>query len=265
MTTILEMLGPKPQTGDVGIEIELEATNSFPTSVPFWKAEIDNSLRGNNMEYILKEPRKIEDVPSLLDGLQKELEGYGTKLKYTERAGVHVHVNVQDHTVEEVVRFALLYYCFEEVLTKYCGPDREGNHFCLRVKDAQAPLFVIEQMTTASKIGKFSDNMFRYAALNFCSLFRFGSLEFRAMETQPDFSKINEWCQILHAFKLYSKDKLKHRMAIAEEISLYGPDSLLRKIVGQELFEQLWYDGAEEHVVESMRLAQLAIFSKELK
>lgn len=261
---IRELLGLKTTGGDVGIEIELEAENMFPVGIPNWKSEHDHSLRGSNMEYILAKPCNIEQVPTHLGGLQKILKQSKTNLKYTERAGVHVHVNVQDFTVEEVVRFALLYYCFEEVLTKYCGPDREGNHFCLRVRDAQAPLMVLEKLTQEKQITRLSDNNYRYAALNFCSLFRFGSIEFRAMESQPDFSKINEWCEILHRFKLYAKNELTHRVKIAEQISLYGPDVLLRKIVGQELFDLLWYNGAEEDVVDSMRLAQIAIFSKEI-
>lgn len=261
--SIVNRFGLNPVKGEVGIEIEMEGNRAFPIGVGGWRAEHEGSLRGYAMEYVLDSPCNLTQVQKHLKNLRVALEKSRVKLKYSHRAGVHVHVNVQDMTPEQVIRFGLLYYCFEDALVRYCGPNREGNHFCLRMKDAEGPLNVIENITRAKQIAHLNKQKYRYGALNFTSLFSYGSMEFRAMETQPDLSKIYEWCDILIRIKNFSL-KLKSRSEIAERMSYLGPDGFFIEVLGEDYYNMLKYDKVEIDVLDSMRMMQVAIYGEEL-
>lgn len=263
---VRDFLGLTKCEGDVGVEIEVEARKPLPTPCPTsnWRREEDGSLRGFSAEYVMNKPVSAKVASEMLDFLRNLVSDTGSQPVQSYRAGVHVHVNVQEMTMEEVVRFALLYYCFEDVFVKYCGESREGNHFCLRIRDAESPLHILEMATYEKSLLKLNNDIFRYSSLNFCALFKYGSVEFRAMETREDFSKIEEWVEMLLALRDYSL-KLKSRSEIAERMSYLGPEALLYEIVGEKNYKLLAFNGMEQQILQSMRGLQMAIFSEELE
>ena len=264
--TIKQFLGLNTATGDVGVEIEVEAKSELhtPPISSKWRREEDGSLRGYSAEYVTKTPVDKSIVPTLLDELRAGFSETKCGPKQTYRAGVHVHVNVQQMTAEQVIRFALLYYCFEDVLVRFCGETREGNHFCLRIRDAEGPLVVIEGLRYEKNITKLHSDRYRYSSLNFCALFKYGSIEFRAMETRPDLSKINEWVEMLVALRDYSL-KLDSRTSIPERMSYLGPEAMLYEIIGESNYNLVYYKDMERDILRSMRLTQMAIYNGELQ
>ena len=188
------------KSGDIGIEIEVEGKR-IPTDLQdkaykLWTITGDNSLRGG-YEYVLRNPVKRNDVRSAIDLLIGEFKRCDSKINDSVRAGVHVHINVQELYVVEVVNLMCLYYIFEECLVDYCGESRVGNLFCLRVKDAKYMLKCLINILQSKRMSELDSDDIRYASMNLKALRRYGSIEFRSMRTPTDLSLIELWCNIL--------------------------------------------------------------------
>lgn len=252
---IVDLLGLRACDGDVGVEIEMEGKNRFPYEIDkYWKAEEDGSLRGHSVEYVMRKPLPIDKVDEALEYLKEVLVAAKSKPVYSERAGVHVHVNVQQLTLHQTLTMAFVYYCLEYAMVRYCGENREGNHFCLRAFDAEGVIHTLENVLIENNARYLDDEEIRYASLNFCSLFKYGSLEFRAMETQPDFSKISEWSHMLVKLRDYAAKN--EEVDILFEISSQGPTGWARSIFGEELFKHINFDGFDRSVMRCMRPVQ---------
>jgi hypothetical protein len=205
--------------GEVGIEIEMEGTalGFGPEAAPVWSLKGDGSLRGESVEYVLRSPVPRSMVAKSLELLQSSLKK--ARLSPSDRCGVHVHVNVQQLTISQLVSFITLYTIFEEVLVKFCGPLREGNYFCLRAKDAEYIIDKFAEYIEQGDISGVGRDSFRYAALNLSSIPKFGSLEFRSMRTEKDFRIINTWVEMLLRIKDFAI-RFKHPSEIISAVSL---------------------------------------------
>ena len=262
---IRELLNLRQRDGDIGVEIEVEASNNLPGNarIPtIWRCVSDGSLRGSAAEYVFREPIKAYKINRAIEGLKKAFKDYGTNLKHSFRAGVHVHVNVLEMTLDEVINFACVYYCLESVLMNFCGESRKGNHFCLRAKDAEYPVYLLHQAAMNGDISVFQSESLKYAAINFNALGRFGSLEFRAMETQPELSKIVDWVYILMSIRKFSKE-LTNRREIAFQISYLGPENWVKKVLGDAYYDMLNYPELSQNLMQDMRRVQAVLYTEE--
>lgn len=258
---IREVVDVAHKDGDIGIEIEMEAANDRPfpiMDVPhavYWTSTRDGSLRGNAIEYVLRRPIPIGEVDKALNLLSEGLEKAGIKIRYTFRAGAHVHINVQDMTVEQLRSYTALWMFFEELLVDWCGDDRVGNLFCLRTCDAD---FLIDEVAEAFVTRDFyrldSDNI-RYASMNFKAIPRYGSVEFRSLATDPKLDRISQWAHVLYHLKKYAMG-LDNPMRLFEDFSMRG-----EREFAQEILEE-YYDmvkdnkNFEQQIWTGMRLAQ---------
>lgn len=207
MTTILELIGCRPQAGDIGIEIEIEADRIPPQDYvsSHWRLEHDPSLRGESGEFVLKKPVKLEQLDKAFLELSTAMGKCETAIRPTYRAGVHVHINVQDLTPKQLITYIATYLMLEEVLITFCDKTRSGNHFCLRMSDASYSLDVITDTILSNNLQAMNTEDIRYASLNITSLFKYGSVEFRALESTTDFDRIKTWSAILYHLKEFSK------------------------------------------------------------
>lgn len=233
--TIRQIFGFNKTEGDVGIEIECEANAGpyFPgDNLPIpWVATHDGSLRGISVEYVMSQPVNINKVGSCVMDLQKTIALKGTNIKYSFRAGTHIHVNCQELTPTQVILFACLYYSLENVLVDWCGDDRVGNLFCLRVRDAEGVLPYVGRAFKEGKLARLADNSIRYASLNYCALAKYGSLEFRAMATEPDFSRIVLWAEMLLHLREVSL-QFDSIQTMLERFSMTSPEQWCEDILG---------------------------------
>ncbi len=218
MSTIRSILDLPPSTGEVGIEIELEGRNLPKLGLPdFWHSERDGSLRGeDNTEYVLDAPELREDVYHRLSHLSAYLSDSGAEIDLSPRTSVHVHINFQEQTLQEVLVMTMLYYMAEEALFKFVAPHRKGNFYCLSIQEASSPLETIERMSQGRlDIGNL--DRLRYGALNLAALWKYGSLEFRALEGTMDVEKIDNWVGMLLSLK-----DLACEIGTLEELSRIG-------------------------------------------
>ena len=236
MKKLYQLLNKKePIAGDVGIEIECEGKNLKEVFEGGWKSENDGSLRGrypeSAIEYVLDKPIKVGDVHKKVSFLAEQLEG--AKLDFSFRTSVHVHVNVQDLTEAEVCNMAYIYLLLEEPLTNFCGRDRKGNRFCLRVVDAEHVVSVIRTMCEkgVKTALQFDENAIRYGAINLASMCKYGSIEFRAMRGNMDADTINIWANSLIAIRRYAQQH-KSPQSVREEFEKIGPAKFIKKVLG---------------------------------
>ena len=216
--------------GDAGVEIEVEGSR-LPVPELYWRSERDGSLRGEAREYVLKKPLDLPDVRKALEHLDQSYKDNNTVVNESVRAGVHVHVNVQQLSITELFSFITAYIILEDLLIKYCGEYREGNLFCLRTRDAEYLLHILEQVAATKSYIDFDNDVLRYSSMNVCSLSRYGSLEFRAMRGTRDLGLIGDWAEMLVGIRNAASkfDSPKH---IVEYLQEHGAESFLETFLG---------------------------------
>ncbi len=238
--TILNIIPRLHETeGRYAVEIEAEGTRLPMEIEEFWSVHADGSLQAGleAREYVMNKPGDLNYVKNALDYLGKEYSRRRTVVEETITSGVHVHVNVQDYTPKEMFTFITTYFILEELLLTYCGSHREGNHFCLRAKDAE---FIINELIYSAqtqKLGNLKNDNIRYCSLNPCSLFKYGSIEFRAMRGTPDLNAIMIWVKIIDRVRINAKN-FDSPAEVAKMTSIGGETQFLRTILGDyaELF-----------------------------
>jgi hypothetical protein len=213
------VMNRKATKGEVGIEIEVEG-NKFPyppgmkgshtavamPGLPYWSYVHDGSLRGvDNAEYILTRPIAFKEVNPAITQLFGALAGFGSVIDDSHRTSVHVHLNCQEFHLNRLCSFMALWYCFEEVLTQWCGEHRVGNLFCLRAKDAPAIIAQLRQFLRKDGSVQLSEHL-HYAGLNAHALTKFGSLEVRTLRGCTDPQTILDWVGILERLYTLSAD-----------------------------------------------------------
>lgn len=215
-----------------GIEIEVEANNFLPDYIAdsYWTCHHDGSLRGrgSQMEYVFSKPLPIKDSIIELKKLDKRMVDTKVQLYETIRAGTHIHLNVNPLTLSELKKFTVLYFICEEVLVDLCGEGRQGLHFCLRAVDSRMFIPLIKEKIFSGRAQKISNDL-RYSAMNFASLPKFGSLEFRAIKTPIPFIRIEQFLTFFNKLLEYSKE-FENTEKIMEEMSGGGGSQKLEKI-----------------------------------
>jgi len=228
---------------EIGIEIEVEGRNLPRTGLKGWVIHEDGSLRGESAEYVFRNPVNREQYPYILKNLQDSLASANAVVNESYRTSVHVHVNARDMFVKDIYTQILLYALFDDALAPFYGHDRKGNLFCLRARDAGYLMDTLRRAVLEDRITYLNTNEIRYTQLNPVSLFRHGSLEYRAMRGTVDMDKIAEWVQILLAMK-DSAIGLNNPTHMINTLNGIGVDEFARNIFGAHVdrFEKGWQD-----------------------
>lgn len=263
----------KDAKGEVGVEVEVEG-NKFPkppnaagshhkVAMPNWKYWSychDGSLRGqDNAEYVLTKPVMFSEVNDAIDELFANLNAYGSVLDESNRTSVHVHLNFQEFFLNRLATFCGLWFCFEEILTQWCGDHRVGNLFCLRGKDAPAITTLIKEFIKRDGAYDIRDN-FHYSGLNVNALQKFGSIEIRTMRGATDPEIIKAWLRILERFYKASGDYNDPRNMV-DQFSALGPVEFFHTFLGPDAFRiiqdlSLTQEDIYSSMLEGIRLAQ---------
>ncbi len=251
---IRDLLGLSTTKGRFGIELEIEGS-SLPRLAPSrWRTDIDGSLRGEAFEYVTPTPLDKVEAFNRLDYIKKHFNDNGATINKSVRAGTHVHVNVQELTPLQVYTLATLYFVLEGVLIKWCGPSREGNLFCLRASDAEHIVFKVEDAIERRDITVLNDTNIRYCSLNFCSLFTYGSLEFRGMAGTQNFDDVKDWINLLDDVYTTSLT-FSDPYSVIEAFSGYGVDDFIPRVLPNS-HHLLDLTNAEELLFRGVRAVQ---------
>lgn len=203
MTKLHELLQQKAVNGSFGLEIETEGKNLIDAAPPQWRIENDGSLRGGFpygcAEYVFKKPLDFKKAIDAVTLLRKYQDDKGATLDFSFRTSVHVHVNVQQLTFNQYLNMIYTYFLIEEPLVHYCGKERIGNRFCLRLQDAEGLLDYVFMLfrNGYTALRHLQGDAIRYAAINLAATTKYGSLEFRSLRGNMDVEYISNWVQAL--------------------------------------------------------------------
>lgn len=235
-----------------GVEFECEnVKTNLPLEVPeagFWKTDKDNSLRGNGMEFVLREPLFGQD---LLASIKWFCE-WAVRMRFESnyRTGLHVHIDVRNLEAPQFITMLIYYALFEKVIFKWVGNEREESIFCMPFYKADGCLEVITQALKAtSKMKEYAARVDRYGAFNLNALSKYGSVEWRHLQTTFDYERLLKWVNIAQSFKKYSKAHPLNPKELLAELSKLGAERILIGIVGPHIAKDLWYDAAEKDVL----------------
>lgn len=242
---VLNAFGLSPTIGEVGIEVEVECNNKIH-NIPRtsgWATKRDGSLRGfQSAEYVLISPVPRTMYMGYIDALLKHFEKNGMIIDVdSERTGIHIHINVQELTMMQIINLLCIYYILEEMIVSFCREDRIGNVFSLRASDAKD---LIQFMKTNLLVPEnwlwLGDDRIRYSSLNLTSLRKFGSVEFRSLETTLSREKIETWTE-MHLLIKDAAKKFAHPKTIVEGFSAAGPKRFAKSILQDyfKVFENL--------------------------
>lgn len=257
MTLVSEIIKKACPKGEIGIEVEVEGQNLYPIDSQYWRTEKDGSLRGrfpeSAAEYVLKYPIFRKDVDKVLTQLidsQKD-----AALSFSFRTSVHIHINVGGLTEAQLRCFVYTYALLEEPLINFCGKSRKANRFCLRIQDAEKTLFYLQDFYERGieTLKAVSGDDIRYSAMNLAALYKYGSMEFRAMRGTLDKGVIQNWISALLAVKDWSI-KQETPKQIFDHFQTVGPNAFLTEVLG-ELAPQFTYPKMKQDMLLSCSLS----------
>lgn len=246
---------PNHYKGEVGIEVEVEGRN-LPHAIPsYWLAKKDGSLRGaDNCEYVLKQPCQRKSVTKFLEYLEGQFKKHESKIDESKRTSVHVHVNMNTKSLTDCYTLVVLYYLFEDAMTRIAGDSRVGNLFCLRASDAE---YIVDVLTKSARGRKFNLNpeQLRYTSVNVCAIQTFNSIEFRALRGTTDPHVISEWVELLLCLK-DAAAKYHDPAELMGDFSRLGPEQLAIAVFGKKAALITRQRGYAERMWDAARLVQ---------
>lgn len=240
MTKLYELLQlRKRQDGDFGVEIECEGKNLATPDVAVWHTVDDGSLRGEfphgRAEWVFRQPQSLADSITELDKLAKYQADNKAELNFSFRTSVHVHMNVQNLTFDQYLNTIYTYLLLENALVRYCGNERVGNRFCLRMQDAEGLAEMLHVLFNKGPkmLAYFSKETAKYASINLAATNQYGSLEFRAMQGNLSVPYISTWLRALFNIREFAKQH-KNPQAIHDVFVKMGPSEFMEAVLKDE-------------------------------
>ena len=183
----------------VGIELEIENFRAVEGEQVFggFRFTTDGSLRhsekGIGIEAISR-PVAIKHLRKLLNAFFGKFNI--TSENYTERCSTHIHVNIDDLTVQQIACLCLVYQTAERLLFTFIGEDRDKNIFCVPWNQSNLSYNIVSKIVDGEAPSSFK-RWQKYSAMNLIPAATQGSLEFRHLGGTCDLDKIMNWVCII--------------------------------------------------------------------
>jgi hypothetical protein len=260
---ILNLYDLRREDGEVGIEIEMEGKKlaaaqewgiaKHGAAWP-WHFKADGSLRGESCEWVLSKPVSRARVNEVLGMLWEAKDKVGGAFTPSRRCGVHIHMNVQQMTEQQVWNMLGTYIAFENVLVRFAGEDREGNLFCLRATDAYELIDAFTRARQGNMLVGIMNDQIRYASVNVNAIARYGSVEFRSLGTPTEPPRISQWIRMLYCVRDASEE-IKDLKDLMYRFSANDAKELVMRVFGQRSVLR-HFDGLDAMVKEGVRNLQ---------
>lgn len=209
-TMLFQYIGKNLNKGkDLGIEVEVE----FEGRVNYenwnnsdnYTLQNDGSLR-NGVEFVSRGIQSVKDIKTTIDDIWDTFNQ--AKVLRSPRTSSHVHVSCLGLDCTQLLNFISLAWYFEDFIGNGCLPYRKDNNFCIKISDAEDPVFYIvdnfRKNSTFFDI-RFRRETFKYSATNFSRLNDLGSLEFRQFHVPEDREDLKKWCENLVAIRTHAE------------------------------------------------------------
>lgn len=247
-----------------GVEVEVEGKNlvNIPMSVAnYWNVHDDNSLRklkpnDHAVEYVCRRPFEMSEVREAVVNLFEYLNKPGVTVYNSYRTSVHVHLNFALESFRTIYNFMTLALILDELFVSQCGDHRVGNNFCLRAKDALGQVMMLrDSIQGGNNFFQLGGQTERYSSINFTSLTKFGSIEFRSLECTTHEGRLMHWIGALDYLKHHAKT-YTNPIEIIQQFSQRGPKEFLKQALGPFSHKYIGVPGMEEMLMDGVRIAQ---------
>jgi Putative amidoligase enzyme len=244
----------------IGLEHEYEGVkdSTLPkhTFADFWTYHEEGSLKDNGAEFVFTTPLFGVDAYNALEWIVAYAKD--SKWKCTKRTGIHVHLDVRDLTVPQLAGLCILYAAVEPILYHWVGDGRDSSHFCIplyRADEALLGTCAIVRSAFQDDLGDGHNALARatefqrYAGFNLQALAKFGSIEFRQLQTTHDLVRIVDWINMIMSLKATAFKLPQSDGAVVRMIQRMGARELLSYVFPTELAAKLYTPKSEEEFV----------------
>jgi len=192
----------------IGVEVEVEDSNISDISGYQCNSNIkcvpDNSLRESGAEFIFVNPVFGEDLLDSLEALKTSIPEDST---HGFRTSTHIHLDVRDLEVEEVIKMVVIYSLIEPLFYTFNNEDRWDNPFSYPLTTSlYNPEYMrnIKELMSSPRLNTplAVSASERYFALNLSSISKFGSLEFRMFNSTRDPEEILKFIKVVMLTRL---------------------------------------------------------------
>ncbi len=157
-----------------GFEVEIEDVTTSGRHIPGINETTDNSLR-EGREYVTDILPDKEFTSFMYDYLSRTIVG-----NYSERCGVHFHMDVTTKSKQQCINFLERYILVERTLFRvHSDILRSNNNFCNLLTDSTEELNIIRHYNVN---GTEPDDYSKYMAINIKPMLSIGTFEFRAIK-----------------------------------------------------------------------------------
>lgn len=241
-----------------GVEFEIEAEDLYvqtdhydeeseeyvpydPPCLPWgWRVEPEDSIIG--VECVFDGPMTYEAGSDAIRRLFVDIRDvHCVNPVRTPRGSTHVHVNMSDATWAQMESFVYAAAWAEPFLIDIAGKGRRGNLFALSYSQAPVGWNSILDCIHNRKLRFHMDT--HYMAINFKSLDKWGTVEFRMGPSMRNANEALEWFDNIHAVASEGK---------AGNVSPHEPPAFIerfRMMVPPERFSRI-YDKAAKQVLD---------------
>lgn len=244
-----------------GVEVELEGANVADAGfevLELWLPHHDQSLRnhhGQAIEYVFRGPYDMAKTELAINRLFDFLNTPPVKVAPSYRTSIHVHVNFAAETYRTIYNFICLSIVLDELLVSQNGDHRIGNNFCLRARDAMGQTnSITKSIENGNEFFGINQNE-RYSSINFASLLKFGTVEFRSLECTTHKGRLLHWINTLAHIKKVSKT-FKDPSEIISAFSRMGEKEFLYMVLGPYAIKYSTVVNFESMLRYGMRIAQ---------
>ena len=183
----------------VGLEVEVEKLASLSSLGDFsifpgmfyWKCVEDGSLRNKGKEFVSLPVRGKQLIHAVYE-LDNYLRTKHPNHVFSQRTGLHIHINVRYMTADQLMRFIILYLVVENLFYLQAGKDRISNNFCVPVNQSKFGVALPEVFHKLSK-GEIEEALYtltndwkKYTGFNLLPLKTLGTVEFRHYQGTSD-------------------------------------------------------------------------------
>lgn len=202
-----------------GLELEIEGSGLEVASTLLprtnWIVERDGSLR-NGFEFKSRKASTYMETAGMIKEYGNFLEN--CKAKATPRTSVHIHLNTQHMTAEQMKSMVWLSVAMEPVILRFCSELRNHNGYCIPVYNSTNLVkywryvfrFLDGDISTSDLTGM---SRYKYAATGAYRLLDLGTIEYRMFPGCTDYTKLYWYIDILRS--MY-------------EVAMQNPVSVLR-------------------------------------
>lgn len=253
----------------IGVEVETEGCcktmDFFRKRLKYWNIGVDGSLKsGSPYEFTFVQGLMGGQIVSALNELGPLLKE--AKAEFPLNTSVHVHVDVGDMDREELRKFMYLSVVTESALIQYSGA-RWNNNFCI-------PWFAVDG-SLLEQLGFFADmrteslsSNTKYTSINFSTVPKLGTVEFRMMEGTGDMDRVLDWINIILQLKNYAlNDPEKGGNFDPRERLDYLTDNrdvitFLNRIWPRHVVRKMLHERLHQDMVASSFAARLGLYPK---